>query len=147
MGADFRDNYKRLSGAENILGHDVLTFSQSVASGIVGGTSLTTPGGTSRVTLPRGGVLQFITSDVGSQLGAGQLNMQVKKNGTVIASGSHTTSNGALREWVFGHNENFPKHTVASGDYFEADYSVDSVISYGAAAAGNVVKIGILYLE
>jgi hypothetical protein len=146
MGLEFQENYDRLSGKTNILGHDVLMFKQSTASGIVGATSMATVAGNTRVTLPRGGVMQYVTSDVGRQLLGGQLNLQVKKNGSIVASGSHTTSNGALREWVFGHNQNFAKHTVASGDYIEVDYSVDTALVYGEHA-GQLVKVGILYLE
>lgn len=147
MGLEYKDNEKKRLGKTNILGNDVLAFGQTVASGIVGATALKTVGGTSKVTLPRGGVLQFITSDVGTAPSAGQINAQVKVNGVVIASGSHTSSSAAMVEWVFGHNQNFPKRTLASGDYIEADYSVNSIMSLGAVAKGSLVRVGIQYLE
>lgn len=146
MGRATNKALKELMGHPSDVGRDLLSVGAGSLSGIVAHTVQDTADGVSSFVVPRNGFLDFVCANASPSVGAGSLNVAVYKNGSLVGSGSFTSSNPDRVDMVYS-----PKSgnqvTIASGDTIAAHYSVTSELSLGVQTTAVNTRIGLTYRE
>lgn len=146
MGRATNKALKELMGRPSEVGRDLISVGAASLSGVVGHTVQDTADGVSSFVVPRKGFIDFVCANVSPAVSNGSLNVALYKNGSLVGSGSFTSSVPSVVDMVYSPRSG-NQVAIASGDTLAVFYSVTDALSPGTQDYAINTRIGLTYRE